>query len=109
MQAVQTIFGCIRLSLVCDPRPILIVPLSLKLHPHQLHLQTVGWVPTFFFFDSETPVDTNVIHLYMHDMASQYDNMLKSTLQVNAKHAVVSSAVYMGLGYGQIHSPRLNL
>ena len=40
-------------------------------------------------------MDTYVIQLYMHDMATQYDNMLKSTLQVDAKHAIVSTAMYI--------------
>ena len=60
------------------------------------------------FLDSETPVDTCVIHLYMHDMATANDNMLKSKFQRNAKHATVSTAMYMECGYGQIYSPRLN-
>jgi hypothetical protein len=37
-----------------------------------------------FFLESETPVDICMIHLYMHVMATAYDNVLKSQFEWTA-------------------------
>ena len=41
-----------------------------------------------------------VIHLYIGNMATANDNMLKSRFRPNTKHATVSTAIYIYMGCG---------
>ena len=50
------------------------------------------------FLDSETPVDVYVIQLYMHDMATANDDMLKSQVQVKCQCMQLFTLIYMGCG-----------
>ena len=59
-----------------------------------------------FFLDSETPVDTYAIHLYMHDMAIANDNMLMSKVSTECQACNCFYCYMWGCGYSQIHSSR---
>ena len=51
----------------------------------------------------------SVLHLYIGNMATANDNMLKSRFRPNTKHAIVSTAIniniYMGCGLPNFTSP----
>ena len=52
------------------------------------------------FLDSETPVDTYVVHRYMHDMATANDDMLTSRFHMKCQCMQLFTLSSMGCGMG---------